>query len=41
VLSITLAAAEDLGMEIPAGILRQADLIVRRGYFDALNSEGG
>ncbi len=41
VLTINLEAAEDLGMEIPAGILRQADLIVRRGYFDALNSEGG
>jgi putative ABC transport system substrate-binding protein len=40
VLTINLEAAEDLGIEIPAGILRQAELIVRRGYFDELNSGG-
>ncbi len=37
-LYINLEAAEALHMEIPASVLRQADLIVRPGYFDNPNS---
>jgi putative ABC transport system substrate-binding protein len=35
-LTINLEAAEAIGLEIAPGILRQADLIVRPGYFEAL-----
>jgi putative tryptophan/tyrosine transport system substrate-binding protein len=35
-LTINLEAAEAIGLEVPVGILRQADLIVRPGYFEAL-----
>lgn len=35
-LTINLEAAEAIGLEIPEGILRQANLIVRPGYFDNL-----
>lgn len=32
-LMVNLEAAEAIGLEIPVGILRQADLIIRPGYF--------
>jgi putative ABC transport system substrate-binding protein len=35
-LTINLEAAETIGLEVPVGILRQADLIVRPGYFESL-----
>jgi putative ABC transport system substrate-binding protein len=35
-LSINLEAAQTIGLDIPAVILRQAENIVRPGYFDAL-----
>jgi putative tryptophan/tyrosine transport system substrate-binding protein len=34
-LTINLEAAEAIGLEVPVGILRQADLIVRPGYFES------
>lgn len=35
-LFVNLEAAEVIGLEFPLGIMRQADVIVRPGYFDAL-----
>jgi putative tryptophan/tyrosine transport system substrate-binding protein len=37
-LTINLEAAQAIGLEIPVGVLRQADLIVRPGYFDVLDA---
>jgi putative ABC transport system substrate-binding protein len=39
-LVINLENAGDIGLEIPAGVLRQADNIVRPGYFDNLDEYG-
>lgn len=39
-LTINLEAAETIGLDIPVSILRQANLIVRPGYFDNLDAFG-
>lgn len=40
-LTVNLEAAEAIGLEIPVGVLRQADMIVRPGYFDTIENPGG
>lgn len=37
-LLINLETAEDIGLEIPVSVLRQADMIIRPGYFDNLGA---
>lgn len=39
-LTINLETAETLGLEVPVGILRQANFIVRPGYFENLGAPG-
>jgi putative ABC transport system substrate-binding protein len=39
-LTVNLEAAEAIGLEVPLGVLRQAETIVRPGYFDDLPQFG-
>lgn len=39
-LLVNLEAAEAIGLEVPLGILRQAETIIRPGYFDTLPQSG-
>ena len=37
---MNLEAAQSIGLDIPVGVLRQAETIVRAGYFDNRDAYG-